>query len=691
MAHGVTRRVRHPRHPQPGALPLPAAVRHPARRDPARAGRRLRRRRLRPGQRPARGALTTSGPGITNAITALATAYADSVPTLAISPGAPRGRVGADVGLAARGQEPAGGARRGLRPQHPGRERGRDPRGGRGHLRGVRQPPPAAGAPRGAGRRPRGAVAAPAGAGAAPCRRRSAPAAPAVDAVAAALAGADEPARRRRRRSARRRRAGPRAGRPRHTGPDHRQRQGRPGRAAPRPRSGACVRLAAAHDAVNAADVLLLVGTEVGDADLWGGVDRPRAPGERTVVRVDLDPAQMHKNVRGRPPRRRRRLGGPRGRRRLRCGGDGVAWPRRRQRAEHAPSAHRGRGRPRRRPVGADPAVPGGRAAGRHRRRRRQLAGHLLRDRALLAVHAGQPAALPDRLRHARLRPAGGHRREGRRSRTGRSSACSATAPRCSASRSWSPPPSSAWRCRSSSSTTAATREIRRADGRPRHRAAGRRPAPARHPGAGPGDRGPRRGGRPRRTTSDDSRPRRSSADRPTVIHHRRRPDGRQRRSHDAGPRTTVDCAPLRGHGLALASSRRILMCWPSPADQARFCPAGTPAGAGAAAIHRRRVGGPAASRPGTASRSCRRAPGRGCPAAPTPSTGASCSTSSGWTGSSSIDAGEQMAVVQPGVVNADLSRAVAEQGLFYPPDPASGRPRRSAATSPRTPAASAA
>src|SRR5919199_2873732 len=42
--------------------------------------------------------LTTSGPGITNAITALATSYADSVPTLAVSPGPPRGKVGADVG-----------------------------------------------------------------------------------------------------------------------------------------------------------------------------------------------------------------------------------------------------------------------------------------------------------------------------------------------------------------------------------------------------------------------------------------------------------------------------------------------------------------------------------------------------------------------------------------------------------------
>ncbi|MEI7059059.1 FAD-linked oxidase C-terminal domain-containing protein [Nocardioides sp. CCNWLW239] len=36
------------------------------------------------------------------------------------------------------------------------------------------------------------------------------------------------------------------------------------------------------------------------------------------------------------------------------------------------------------------------------------------------------------------------------------------------------------------------------------------------------------------------------------------------------------------------------------------------------------------------------------------------------------IDTGEQIAVVQPGVVNADLSRAVGEHGLFYAPDPAS-------------------
>lgn len=36
------------------------------------------------------------------------------------------------------------------------------------------------------------------------------------------------------------------------------------------------------------------------------------------------------------------------------------------------------------------------------------------------------------------------------------------------------------------------------------------------------------------------------------------------------------------------------------------------------------------------------------------------------------IDAANRIAVVQPGVVNAELRRAVAEQGLYYPPDPGS-------------------
>ncbi|MBB5079558.1 FAD-binding oxidoreductase [Nonomuraea endophytica] len=37
-----------------------------------------------------------------------------------------------------------------------------------------------------------------------------------------------------------------------------------------------------------------------------------------------------------------------------------------------------------------------------------------------------------------------------------------------------------------------------------------------------------------------------------------------------------------------------------------------------------------------------------------------------------SVDPAERLATVQPGVINADLRRAVAEKGLFYPPDPGS-------------------
>ena len=54
-AHGVDSDLRHPRHAQPGALPALRQVRHPRDHAPPRAGRRLRGRGLRPGQRPARG------------------------------------------------------------------------------------------------------------------------------------------------------------------------------------------------------------------------------------------------------------------------------------------------------------------------------------------------------------------------------------------------------------------------------------------------------------------------------------------------------------------------------------------------------------------------------------------------------------------------------------------------------------
>jgi acetolactate synthase-1/2/3 large subunit len=61
---------------------------------------------------------------------------------------------------------------------------------------------------------------------------------------------------------------------------------------------GASIRLPAAHRALNAADLLLVVGSELGDSDLWGGVVEPGTPGGRAIVRIDIDPAQTHKNVR---------------------------------------------------------------------------------------------------------------------------------------------------------------------------------------------------------------------------------------------------------------------------------------------------------------------------------------------------------------------------------------------------------
>ncbi|HJU27477.1 MAG TPA: FAD-binding oxidoreductase, partial [Rhodanobacteraceae bacterium] len=36
------------------------------------------------------------------------------------------------------------------------------------------------------------------------------------------------------------------------------------------------------------------------------------------------------------------------------------------------------------------------------------------------------------------------------------------------------------------------------------------------------------------------------------------------------------------------------------------------------------------------------------------------------------IEPGDRMAIVEPGVLNADLQRALAEHGLFWPPDPTS-------------------
>lgn len=58
----------------------------------------------------------------------------------------------------------------------------------------------------------------------------------------------------------------------------------------------ASLRMPTTHAALDAADVVIGVGTEFADSDLWGGVIAPGGPG-RTVVRIDIDPAQLDKNV----------------------------------------------------------------------------------------------------------------------------------------------------------------------------------------------------------------------------------------------------------------------------------------------------------------------------------------------------------------------------------------------------------
>ena len=240
--------------------------------------------------------ITTSGPGITNAITALATAYADSVPVLAISPGPPRGRVGADVGWLheVKNQQAALDAvtARSIRVESadeiPEAIASVFEQFATNRPRPVHLEVPVDVLEGEWLRRP--------------CRARALPgpvrpSRAAAEGVAMAVASAERPlliagggARR--------------AGR---------EVLGLAGLGLPvlttvngkgvldesHPAAlGAGARLAAAQRAANEADVLVIVGSEVGDSDLWGGVLQPGRPGERTVVRIDVDPAQMHKNVR---------------------------------------------------------------------------------------------------------------------------------------------------------------------------------------------------------------------------------------------------------------------------------------------------------------------------------------------------------------------------------------------------------
>ena len=239
--------------------------------------------------------VTTSGPGITNAVTALATAYADSVPLLAISPGPPRGQERADVGWLHE-----------VKDQHAALEAVT--------ARSIRVetadelPETIADVIAGfASSRPRPVhLEVPVDVLEGPWVRRAVPSPhqperpeqpdrPAAQ-IAALLSSAANPllvAGGGARGALAEIRSLADLGIPVLTTVN-----GKGVLDEAHPSSlGASVRLPAAHTAMNDADLLLVVGSELGDSDLWGGVVKPGAPGHRTVVRVDIDAAQAHKNV----------------------------------------------------------------------------------------------------------------------------------------------------------------------------------------------------------------------------------------------------------------------------------------------------------------------------------------------------------------------------------------------------------
>ncbi len=61
---------------------------------------------------------------------------------------------------------------------------------------------------------------------------------------------------------------------------------------------GAAIRVAEAHEIISAAAALLVIGTELGDSELWGNVVQAKG----AVVRIDIDEHQLHKNLRASHP-----------------------------------------------------------------------------------------------------------------------------------------------------------------------------------------------------------------------------------------------------------------------------------------------------------------------------------------------------------------------------------------------------
>ena len=246
--------------------------------------------------------LTTSGPGLTNVITAAATAYAESRPMLILSPGVPTGLERADVGMLHETKDSSGALSHLLVAAHRTRT-----------AEGAAQAVADAFALF-AGSRPGPVhIEVPLdvleggwhGTTAAPWPPRSRPLdEDAVDSAAEALAGSVRPlivaGGGARSASAQITALAEALGAPVATTAN-----GKGILDETHPLAvGANVRWPSVQQASRDADVLLVVGTEIADSDLWGGLigDQGQVGTEgrsQTVIRCDIDPDQLHKNLRG--------------------------------------------------------------------------------------------------------------------------------------------------------------------------------------------------------------------------------------------------------------------------------------------------------------------------------------------------------------------------------------------------------
>ncbi|MFC5236460.1 5-guanidino-2-oxopentanoate decarboxylase [Pseudonocardia zijingensis] len=233
--------------------------------------------------------LTTSGPGLTNAMTAAATAYAESQPVLFLSPGVPTGTEGADLGRLHETKDASGAmahlVRRSRRVGSP-EEAADAVTEAFASFRGARPRPVHVEIPldvleaHWGGSPWVGAVTAPPAPDAADVRRAAALLAGARRPLVIAGGGAVDAA-------AEVRALAEALGAPVATTVN-----GKGVLDESHPLAvGAAVRLRALQKAATGSDALLVVGSELGDSDLWEG-----RIGGGTVIRCDVDPAQLHKN-----------------------------------------------------------------------------------------------------------------------------------------------------------------------------------------------------------------------------------------------------------------------------------------------------------------------------------------------------------------------------------------------------------